>query len=299
MAKRNNKKSTGKKNSGKPAQSKGKSSYGAAKKRRAQGKKRGSHNLLERVPFSKIKKKDPRKKVEKRDPDALLIGCEKWNSEKPSPTLMKKIFADCGFELDDLKINLFWQFYLRLKERNKEINITRIHKFDDTVVRHFVDCIIVGKYTKLPSPILDIGSGGGFPGVPLKIVNPDTEIILGEGRKLRVEFLEEVRKCLRLPKLYIYGHQIHPSFTDPINGAITRAVEVVPKTLARVRGGLQKGGRVILMKGPKVDPELEEAAKTFKDEYKLIEDHAFVLPGTDHKRRVVVYERLIGPEEQE
>ncbi len=288
-----NSKSNNKKNTGSSGARKGKSSFGNNNK--SSGKKKNNFKMLGRVPFSKIKKKPIVKKEKIIDPNARVIGCEKWNMDKPSPALMKTIFADCGFELTELQINLFWQFYLRIKERNKEINITRIHRFDDSVVRHFVDCIIVGKYTALPSPILDIGSGGGFPGIPLKIMNPDTEIILGEGRKLRVEFLEEVRKSLRLPKLQIHGHQIHPSFTTPIIGAITRAVEIVPKTLARVSGGLQKGGRVILMKGPKVDAEIIEADKLFKNEYKLIEDHAFILPGTDHKRRVVVYERLIPP----
>lgn len=290
MANNNRNRKTGhKKNNGKKPLRKGKSSQGNSRN------KNNNFKLLGRVPFSKIKKKDVSdKKTEPKTP-RLEIGCEKWNMEKPSPKLMKTIFSDCGFEIDDLQINLFWQFYLRLKDRNREINITRIHRFDDTVVRHFIDCIIVGKYTKIPSPLLDIGSGGGFPGIPLKIVNPDVEIILGEGRKLRVEFLEEVRKCLRLPKLYIYGHQVHPSFTDPINGAITRAVEIIPKTLARVSGGLNKGGRVILMKGPNVDPEIEQAQKTFPKDYKLIEDHSFNLPGIGHKRRIIVYERLIPP----
>jgi len=151
---------------------------------------------------------------------------------------MRTLFADAGVDdLSDLQINLFWQYYLRLKARNQEINLTRIHRFEDVVIKHFVDCLLPGRLTELPSPLMDLGSGGGFPGVPLKILHPEVEILLAEGRRLRVAFLEEVRRSLRLPKLHIHGARIHPDLCEPrVAGVITRAVERIEATLPRVEG---------------------------------------------------------------
>ncbi|MHC4883518.1 MAG: 16S rRNA (guanine(527)-N(7))-methyltransferase RsmG [Planctomycetota bacterium] len=219
----------------------------------------------------------------------------RWREEKPSPALMREIMESLDVPIDDLQQNLFWQFHLLLRKRNKEINLTRIHNFVEIVIKHFVDCGMVGQLTDLtglPGPLMDLGSGGGFPGIPLKILHPEVPICLAEGRRLRVEFLEEVRKSLRLPQLFVTGKQIHPSFTDPMGGVVTRAVELV---LTRVSGCVQQGGRVILMKGPSCGAEIREAEETFAGRYRLIEDHKYLLPGTDHKRRLLVYERLDAP----
>jgi 16S rRNA (guanine(527)-N(7))-methyltransferase RsmG len=271
----------------------GKNKSGSGKKfNSSRPYKKRKPKMLPKADKGKFNKAPQKEDKKQPDDNRLMLGCPQWRMEKESPALMRKILSDCDIAVNDLQLNLLWQYYLRVKERNKEINITRIHKFDDFVVKHFVDCIIVGKLTKLPSPLLDLGSGGGFPGVPLKIMHPDTEIILGEGRRLRVEFLQEVRKCLRLPKLYIHGNQIHPSYTEKVGGVVTRAVEIVQKTLVRVSGCVPVGGRVILMKGPKVTEEIKETKKILSRQWKLAEDHDFTLPGTDHNRRVVVYERI-------
>jgi 16S rRNA (guanine527-N7)-methyltransferase len=210
---------------------------------------------------------------------------------EPSPEALAEIFAACGLPVDERERNLFWQYYLRLKERNQEINLTRIHRFRDVVVKHFVDCVLVGELTALPSPLLDIGSGGGFPGVPLKIRHPEVAVVLAEGRAKRVAFLEEVRRSLRLPKLYIHGHQIKADYDGEVRGATTRAVEAVGRTLERCVHFLPPGGRVLLMKGPKVDPEIEVAGEVWGRHFTLTEDHAYKLPTTGHDRRLLVYER--------
>ncbi|MFH0911518.1 MAG: 16S rRNA (guanine(527)-N(7))-methyltransferase RsmG [Planctomycetota bacterium] len=216
-------------------------------------------------------------------------------AEKASPGRMRDLFRVCGFELTDLQANLFWQYYLRLKARNQEINLTRIHRFEEVVIKHFVDSAMVGRLCALPSPLLDVGSGGGFPGVPLKILHPEVALILAEGRRLRAAFLEEIRRSLRLPLLYLYGRQVRPDYAEPVGGVVTRAVERIAGTLARVQGCLRKGGRAIFMKGPSVEPELLEAKEAWGASYALREDHAYLLPGTDHRRRLIVYERLDGP----
>lgn len=239
----------------------------------------------------------PIRKPAPRQSEEAELAWAQYEYDKPGIPLMRQIFRDAGFPVEDeLALNRLWQYYLRLMARNKEINLTRIKKFPDIIVRHYIDCGLVGKFTKLIGPMLDIGSGPGFPGIPLKILHPDLEVVLGEGRRVRVEFLEEVKECLRLPGLSVYGRQIHESFTMPMRSVITRAVEVMPPTLERVRGCLCRGGRVIFMKGPNCGSEVVEAQKLFEGTYRLIEDHKFTLPMIGHERRLVVFERLDGPE---
>jgi 16S rRNA (guanine(527)-N(7))-methyltransferase RsmG len=217
-----------------------------------------------------------------------------WRTEKESPALLRQILEACGLQPGPVQINQLWQYYLRIRERNQEINITRIRRFPEVVVKHYADCALVGTLTELPGPLMDLGSGGGFPGVPLKILHPEVPIVLAEGRRLRVEFLEEVRRSLRLPQLYIYGHQVHPQTVEPARAVVTRAVERIRATLERIDGCLCRGGRAIFMKGPSVDPEIRETETRLAGRYRLLEDHAYELPATDHKRRLVVFERLDG-----
>ena len=69
------------------------------------------------------------------------------------------------------------------------MNLTRIHHFENMVLKHYVDSLLVLKFGELPSPLLDMGSGPGLPGVPLKIARPGVSMILAEPRGARAEFL--------------------------------------------------------------------------------------------------------------
>lgn len=187
---------------------------------------------------------------------------------------------------------LLAEFYVLLMENQKTENFTRLLSLKDVGIRHFVDCLIVAQLTKLQFPLIDVGTGPGFPGIPLKILYPDQKIILAEGVQRRVEFLKTVREKLDLPNLDIIGRNVNPWFMYPVQGVITRAVEDVRNTLLNVLSCVQLGGRVYLMKGPNVDPEIGVAAKEAGEFYKLVEDHAYTLPHTSHDRRLLVYEKI-------
>ncbi|WP_413613308.1 16S rRNA (guanine(527)-N(7))-methyltransferase RsmG [Bdellovibrio sp. HCB-110] len=193
-------------------------------------------------------------------------------------------------------------FYRLLMLNQEKENFTRLLKLRDIAIKHFIDSIIIMKYTKLQFPLLDVGTGPGFPGIPLKIMNPDEQILLGEGVQRRVEFLKHVRSEMNLKNLDILGRNINKHCVYPVNGAITRAVEDIGNTLSNVMSCLQLGGRVYFMKGPGVDPEIAAAKKEWGEYYKLVEDTAYTLPNTPHERRLVVYEKIKNmplPEEDE
>ncbi|MFH1532472.1 MAG: 16S rRNA (guanine(527)-N(7))-methyltransferase RsmG [Pseudomonadota bacterium] len=197
-----------------------------------------------------------------------------------------------GFKLEARELSLLTRFHLFLFDKNRQLNLTRIHNLEDVVLKHYVDCFLVARMTELPSPLLDLGTGGGFPGIPLKIIRPDLHIILAEGVGKRVRFLKDVRAHLDLEGLDVIGRNIDREFFYPVNGVITRAVELIPDTLKRMQNSLQTGGLAIFMKGPNVDEEMTRAQRRYGDEYEVAFDLPYTLPRSTHRRRLLVYRRV-------
>ncbi|MGE0762126.1 MAG: 16S rRNA (guanine(527)-N(7))-methyltransferase RsmG [Bdellovibrionales bacterium] len=187
------------------------------------------------------------------------------------------------------------EFYHLLMTHQLTDNVTRLTKFRDVAIKHFIDSLIITRHTKLMFPLLDIGTGAGFPGIPLKIMFPNDKIILAEGVKRRVDFLKAVREEMKLENLDIIGRNIDSSFVYPVKGAITRAVEVIGQTLKNVSQSLEIGGQVFLMKGPNVEPEIREAKREWGEYFELVQDVQYDLPKTPHQRRLVVYKKIKTP----
>jgi 16S rRNA (guanine(527)-N(7))-methyltransferase RsmG len=211
----------------------------------------------------------------------------------PGMPALKHWFEKSNLPLTEKQYSQLWLYHSLLRERNAEYDLTRIYQFDNMVQKHYIDCILVAKllHRNIPSPILDIGTGPGFPGIPLKIVSPRTTFILSEGRHRRIRFLKEVVEALGLKDIEIYEGKIYASFSRPVGGIITRALESIPKTLVRVRNCLSPGGKAVFMKGPHCDEELKEAVETLDAEYTLLQNVAYRIPHSTHRRRLVVFEK--------
>ncbi len=186
--------------------------------------------------------------------------------------------------------SLMARFYEILMKEQEHHNFTRLMTVKDVGLKHFLDSVLVTRLTKLKFPLMDMGTGPGFPGIPLKFFYPNEKIILAEGVQKRVHFLKKAREQLDLKNLDIIGRNIDEEFGYPLQGIITRAVEDASNTLRNVSQCLEVGGRVYLMKGPHVGPELEMAQK-WKKYYRLIEDHDYEIPQTPYKRRLLVFEK--------
>jgi 16S rRNA (guanine(527)-N(7))-methyltransferase RsmG len=212
---------------------------------------------------------------------------------KPGLPSLKIWFQKSRLPLKENQYKQLWLFHTLLREKNAEYDLTRIYQFDNMVQKHYIDCVLAAKLLRwnLPSPILDIGSGAGFPGIPLKIVCPETSFILAEGRHRRIKFLHEVVEALELNDIEVYEGKIYPSFARPVNGVITRALETIPETLARVRKCLVRGGEAIFMKGPHCDEEVRQASNRFGEEYSLLQDLHYTIPHTTHHRRLIVFKK--------
>jgi 16S rRNA (guanine(527)-N(7))-methyltransferase RsmG len=220
-------------------------------------------------------------------------GFEKKKVDRIEPGLngMNELLRRCGIELSDFQLALLWKFHQFLRARNPELNLTRIHNFTNIVYKHYVDSMYPALLTQLPSPLLDLGSGAGFPGIPLKIYQPDLKVILAESRGKRVDFLASVVKELGLEGVEIVGKKISSAYTASVPGIISRAVLSIPDTLEIVKNCLTPGGLVVLMKGPGCTDECTEAQERFKHDFDLIEDRAYSIPGTTHRRRLIIFKR--------
>lgn len=214
--------------------------------------------------------------------------------KKSTPEQMRALFEESGFHLRDAEYSTFWKFYLLLRDHEDE-DLTRLRNFEDIIIKHFIDSVYVTELIELPSSLLDIGTGAGFPGIPLKIIKPELRLILAEGRKRRISFLNTVLDELALQDASIYPHMVTAHSFFDIAGVITRALEPVEKTLSRVAHFLPENGTVIFMKGPGVDEELSAVPEEIRSTFSLTDDIPYTLPNTAYDRRLLIF-RKTSPE---
>ena len=213
----------------------------------------------------------------------------------PNPQFLADIFNQCGITLTARQVEQLWTYHGLLRRHNSDLNLTRIHNFTNMVLKLYVDSILPATLIELPSPLMDLGTGPGMPGIPLKIFKPEVSLMLAEGRGKRVTFLQEVIETLGLSDVEVIDRNITADFTSPVAGVITRAVETIDKTLDRISGCLNQAGKIIFMKGPGCDQEIVDAAQTVEARFRMIQDLPYRIGETSHERRLVVFERLDQP----
>ena len=126
----------------------------------------------------------------------VLVNYNKMNQ-------LKEDALQFGVVLSNEQLEQFYTYYKLLIEWNEKINLTAIIEFDEVLKKHFLDSIAIGRILNQNESvsILDIGTGAGFPGIPIKIAFPNTEITLMDSLNKRVNFLNEVIKELSLQKI--------------------------------------------------------------------------------------------------
>lgn len=204
---------------------------------------------------------------------------------------MTELFTSCGIDLSHEQEEQFWSFYLLLKKYNDEFDLSRIRGFEDIIIKHFIDSAIISRYFKLPDSILDIGTGAGFPGIPLKIFHPEKKFILAESKNKRVTFMKIALDKLLLKGVEVYPHLVTDKSFFDVEGVITRALESSEETMLRVNHFLPSGGRVILMKGPDSEHEINISRKNNPGNFSLELNREYLIPGTDYKRRLLVFRK--------
>ena len=169
-----------------------------------------------------------------------------------------------NIKLSKNEVELFYKYMNLLLEWNEKINLTAITKEEDVILKHFIDSISINKYIQEHNKIMDIGTGAGFPGIPLKIINPNTEFILVDSLNKRIQFLEEVKKELCLEKIQLIHSRVedlakNKNYREKSDAIVSRAVANLRVLVEYMLPFLKKDGICICMKGPNIKEEIEEA----------------------------------------
>ena len=200
---------------------------------------------------------------------------------------------ELGIALSLEQVNSLFIYLAELKKWNRKINLTAIKDERDIVIKHVLDSL---SYMKGFSPIsglklLDMGSGAGFPAVPIKLVQPDIEVTLVESVKKKASFLRHIARTLKLTGIDVQDRRTD-ELTDSFQGAYdvvtARAFAEMNLALAAGQPFLKPGGLLILSRGPEEAIEEQEFGKLgFLLEKRLM----LTLPHSDYKRAVWIFKR--------
>ena len=186
----------------------------------------------------------------------------------------------------------FETYYQELIAWNKKINLTRITERKKVFIEHFIDSLIPERFIPAKSSLIDLGSGGGFPGLPLKIIRPDLSVTLVDSSLKKVLFLRYLVRLLNLRGIVVLQKRLenHDFSDNRYDVCIGRAFSSLEKFLPLAFALKSPQGIVIAMKGPNflnelkaVEPQLPHWSISLKQ---LKE---FVLPFTNKQRAIIVF----------
>ena len=145
--------------------------------------------------------------------------------------LIAQIFKNYNFELNNKQIEQFYSYYTFLIQENEKFNLTAITDPLEVIVKHFVDSVLAEKYIKNSARIIDVGTGAGFPGVPLKILRPDIKVTLLDSLQKRVNFLNQLIDKLQLKEIkavHARAEDYVKEEREKFDVALSRAVAQIP-----------------------------------------------------------------------
>lgn len=188
---------------------------------------------------------------------------------------MDASFADrlekAGLTLSPHQMDLFEAYRALIKEWNAKIDITAITEDREIDNKHFIDSLSIFRQIKTPSQarVMDMGSGGGFPGIPMKIYEPGLEMTLVDSLKKRVDFLREVIDRLGLEGIRCIHARAEDLLRDPkeresYDLVVSRAVAPLPTLLEYCLPGVKINGQFIAMKGPGGQEEVIQSDRAIK-----------------------------------
>lgn len=174
-----------------------------------------------------------------------------------------------NIEYDEGKGEKLYQYMNLILEWNEKINVTAIKDEKEFIVKHFIDSLTVSGIIKGSERLLDIGTGGGFPGIPLKIYQPDMEVSLVDSVNKKIIVLKDVIEKLNLERieaLHVRAEDLAKDlkYRESFDVVTTRAVSGLATIAEYMLPFVKIEGKAICMKGPNVEEELKEAKKAVK-----------------------------------
>ena len=213
--------------------------------------------------------------------------------------LIGTYISDYKLELPETAAPAFRRYFEYLEEKNKVMNLTAISGEEEVYTLHFLDCLALFKYHDFKNEsIIDIGSGAGFPGLPVKIAEPSVNLTMLDAQQKRINFLSETCDNIGLDGVNcIHARAEEAAFVKEMRGkfdcAVSRAVARLNVLCELCMPFVKTGGYFFAMKSVDSGEEIDEAKKaitTLGGELEAIND--YTIPGTDVTHRVVVIKKV-------
>jgi len=212
---------------------------------------------------------------------------------------LKQSAKSFGLALSDEQMEQFQAYWELLVERNKQMNLTAITEQAEVETRHFLDSLALFQVADLKGKrLIDIGTGAGFPGVPLKIAEPSLELTLLDSLAKRVDFLTEVCEKLELESVrclharaeeWVAEDGVRESYDYATSRAVARLDILAELALPYVK----VGGAFLAMKTAHAEKEIEEARGAVEQlGGAMKEAYDYTLPGTEAAHRIVVIHKI-------
>lgn len=210
--------------------------------------------------------------------------------------LIKEIFEKYNFSLNETQIEQFEKYYNYLVQENEKYNLTAITQPLDVIVKHFIDSVLPEKSIERNATVIDIGTGAGFPGIPLKILRNDLKVTLLDSLQKRINFLNNLIEILGLSNIKAFHGRAEDFIAnkrEKYDYAVSRAVANLATLSEYMLPYVKVGGKAIMYKGNKLQDELqagENAIKILGGETEKIEK--YYLAEEESNREVLIIKKI-------
>jgi 16S rRNA (guanine527-N7)-methyltransferase len=203
---------------------------------------------------------------------------------------------DLGVSLSSAQLASLNLFAEELKKWNRKINLTAIADDEGIAVKHLVDSLSLLKVVHAPGRLLDIGSGGGFPCIPVKIALPELDMISVDAVVKKISFQKQAVRLLNLVNfnaIHVRAETLAADYANSFDWVVSRAFSDIPSFIAMALPVLKDDGRIVAMKGRNAEEEVAAAeAELTKMGVRVESVQEFSLPGCGDARALVVMAKL-------
>lgn len=214
---------------------------------------------------------------------------------------VREMMEALGLAADEEAAGKLTEYNAMLMEMNKKVNLTGIKDTEESLVKNVYDSMTVynEKYFPRDGRILDLGTGGGFPGIPLAVLRPDMQVVLMDSVLKKLNFIESTAAKLEIKNVKIMHMRAEEGgrrrkTRESFDVVTARAVKMLPVIAEWAMPFVKVGGIFAAMKGPGAEEELKDAGKILQElQGELIEKKDLELPGGE--KRSILYFRKTDP----